>query len=281
MTGTPRREIGLRQRMAQKYRYSGSLDYPGRFESATIVLPVMNETTSLEQTVEIILRDIRPWLREILIVVCARTTPEAMAVVNRLESEHEGTVVVHHQTLPFLGGAMRECFSLARGSHTVLMASDLETEPKDLVKLIDQARTTPWAIVAASRWMKRGSFSGYSPAKLVFNWVFQVFFSALYGSRLTDMTFAYRVYPTAVVQSIRWEELRHAFLFECLVKPLRLGVPVIEMPSTWKARTEGESQNSFLRNFIYFRAGLRTRFSSTESILLPDAPLTRLHAVHS
>ena len=267
--------------MAQKYRYRGSPDYPGPFLSATIVLPVMNETVSLEQTVEIILRDARPSIREILIVVCERTTPEAMAVVNRLKGQLGDLVVVHQQTLPFLGGALRECYALARGSHTVLMASDLETEPNDLGRLIEQARETPWAIVAGSRWLKRGNFSGYLPIKLVANWVFQAFFSMLYGVRLTDLTFGYRVYPTPVIQSIAWEELRHPFLFECLVKPLRLGVPVVEVTTTWRARIEGESQNPFFRNFVYFRTGLRTRFSSVESILLPDAPLTRQQAVHS
>ncbi|MGB9407566.1 MAG: hypothetical protein WCA89_08515, partial [Terracidiphilus sp.] len=71
------------------------------------------------------------------------------------------------------------------------------------------------------------------------------------------------------VQSIQWEELRHAFLFETLVKPLRLGVQVIEISSVWKARTEGKSQNTFLLNFVYFRTGLRTRFASRKSILKP------------
>jgi hypothetical protein len=71
------------------------------------------------------------------------------------------------------------------------------------------------------------------------------------------------------VQSIRWEELRHAFLFETLVKPLRLGIHVIEIPCGWKARIEGKSWNSFFLNFVYFRTGLRTRFASRKSILKP------------
>jgi hypothetical protein len=104
---------------------------------------------------------------------------------------------------------------------------------------------------------------------LILNWVFQRFFALLYGVRLTDMTFAYRIFPTKLVQSIHWEELRHAFLFETLVKPLRLGVEVIEVPSGWKVRSEGKSQNTFLLNFIYFRTGLRTRFASRQSILKP------------
>ena len=63
-------------------------------------------------------------------MVCERTTPEAMATVGRLRQELGPLVVVHQQKLPFLGGAIREAFDLARGSHVILMASDLETDPE-------------------------------------------------------------------------------------------------------------------------------------------------------
>ena len=238
-----------------------------RFESATIIIPVMNETASLEETIRIILRDVKDRVDEILIVVCDRTTPEAMATVERLCASLGSMVRVHTQILPFLGGAVREAFDMARGSHVVMMASDLETDPNTLKTLIDNARTQPSAIVTASRWRVNKGFQGYSKVKLLCNWAFQRFFAVLYGVRLTDMTFAYRILPTKLVQNIRWEELRHAFLFETLVKPLRLGVEVIEIPSVWKARTEGKSQNTFLLNFVYFRTGLRTRFASRKSIL--------------
>lgn len=244
-------------------------DYPRTegFESATVILPVMNETTSLEQSVDIILRDAKDSIKEIVIVVCERTTPEAMAVVGRLQKDLGDLIVVLHQRLPFLGGAIRDAFDLARGSHVIMMASDLETDPNDVKHLIAEARKNPSAIVATSRWLRKGEFQGYSRVKLLCNWIFQKSFSLLYRTHLTDMTYAYRIYPTKLVQSICWEELRHPFLFEALVKPLRLGVPVIEIPSVWRARTEGESQNTFFRNFVYFRTGLKTRFASKRSLL--------------
>jgi glycosyltransferase involved in cell wall biosynthesis len=245
-------------------------DYPtaAQLTSVTIVLPVMNETVSLRQTVEVILRDVPgEVIQEILIVVCKKTTAESMAVVAELQKQQGGLVVVHHQQLPFLGGAMREAFDRARGSHVIMMASDLETDPKDVRVLIEQERRNPGGIVTASRWQNAGQFVGYSRVKLVCNWLFQRFFSVLYGTQLTDMTFAYRIFPTRLVQAIQWEELRHPFLFETLVKPLRLGVPVTEIPSVWRARTEGETQNSFFRNFVYFKTGLRARFASRRSIL--------------
>lgn len=239
------------------------------YESATIIVPVINETVSLEETVRIILRDVQDRVDEILIVVCKRTTPEAMATVERLSQSLGSIIRVHTQKLPFLGGAVREAFEMARGSHVVMMASDLETDPNALKEMIASAVLHPSAIVTASRWRMSKGFQGYSKVKLLCNWAFQRFFAVLYGVRLTDMTFAYRILPTKLVQSIQWEELRHAFLFETLVKPLRLGVKVIEIPSGWKARTEGESQNTFFLNFVYFRTGLRTRFASRKSILKP------------
>jgi hypothetical protein len=86
------------------------------------------------------------------------------------------------------------------------------------------------------------------------------------------MTYAYRIFPTKLLQAIKWEELRHPLLFETVVKPLRFGVKVIEIPGIWRARTEGESQNTFARNFEYFRIGLRVRFASAQHLLRNDAP---------
>jgi hypothetical protein len=248
---------------------SGQYPLTERLESVTVILPVMNETTSLAQTVETILCEAREHVLELLVVVCERTTPEAMAVVARLQRELGALVVVHHQVLPFLGGAVREAFQLARGSHLIMMATDLETDPKDVRKLIAEEAKDPSGIVTASRWRSGGLFEGYSPIKLVANWVFQRFFSWLYATHLTDMTYGYRILPTNLVQSLNWEELRHPFLFETIVKPLRLGVSVAEIPTSWKCRVEGESQNPFFRNFEYIRVGLKTRFARRGKLMRP------------
>ena len=78
-----------------------------------------------------------------------------MEVVKRLQEDLGDLVVVHHQRLPFLGGALREAFALARGSHVILMASDLETDPKLVCRLIAEAEKNPAGIATASRWMSR------------------------------------------------------------------------------------------------------------------------------
>src|SRR2546428_301522 len=130
-----------------------------RFESATIILPVINETTSLKQTVEIILRDVkREDIKELLIVVCKKTTPESMALISQLQKELGELVVVLDQRLPFLGGALRDAFEAARGSHVIIMSSDLETNPNEVHQLIAEERKSPSGIVTTSRWLRGGSF---------------------------------------------------------------------------------------------------------------------------
>jgi glycosyltransferase involved in cell wall biosynthesis len=247
--------------------------FPGTyaFGSATIILPVVNETYSLVETVDSILKTSKPDVRELLIVVCDKTTRESMATIDNLSARLGDLVVVHRQKLKFLGGAMREAFDLARGTHTIMMASDLETDPALVPRLIAEERANPSGIVTVTRWHKDGSFENYNGVKLVANWIFQKLFSGLYSTNLTDMTYAYRIFPTMLLQAIEWEELRHPLLFETMVKPLRLGVKVTEIPGIWRARTEGESQNTFARNFEYFRIGLRVRLASTQSLLRNDA----------
>ena len=42
--------------------------------------------------------------------------------------------------------------------------------------------------------MEGGQFEGYSPIKLVANYLLQKMLSVLYGTRLSDLTYAYRIF---------------------------------------------------------------------------------------
>lgn len=242
------------------------------FESVSVILPVLDEVVSLTKTVETLLALARKDIRELIIVICERTTMQARSNISQLQSANSPFIVVHEQTLPYVGGAYREAFDMSLGSHVLLMASDLETDPATAPTMIATAKSNPNAIIATSRWLKPDSFHGYNRVKLVANWAFQHIFSTLYGASLTDMTFGYRLYPRKVLQAIKWEEPRHPFFLETIIKPLRLGVSVLEVPTNWLPRCEGESHNSFFANFAYFRPGLKVRFASPSSLLNPSDP---------
>jgi glycosyltransferase involved in cell wall biosynthesis len=243
-----------------------------KFDSASIILPVLNETYSLRQTVDIIEATCARDVGEYVVVVCDRTTPGSLEVCREVVQKLGSRASLHFQKRPFVGGAIRDGFDLARGSHVIMMSSDLETDPALVQTLIKSAKEFPDGIATASRWIEGGQFKGYSPLKLVANYIFQKTFSLLYGTQLTDLTYAYRIFPLALVRSIQWQELKHPFFLETAIKPLRLGVSIREIPAVWRVRTEGTSVNPFLANFTYFRIALRTRFSRKERILIPGQP---------
>jgi len=235
--------------------------------SVTVILPVINETYSLVETVDEILRNSKNNIASFIIVIADRTTQESLIMIGKLISRYGDLIVVHRQILPFIGGAIREAFDMVKSSHVIMMASDLETDPSLVPLLIERAYLNPEKIITVTRWGLGGGFKNYSKIKLLANWHFQKIFKLLYWTSLSDMTFAFRIFPTSVVRKIIWQEFRHPFLFETIIKPLRVGVQVIEIPGFWTARTEGKSQNSFFRNFEYFRVGLKVRFMRKNDIV--------------
>ncbi len=251
------------------------------FEGVTIVLPVMTETDALEETVRRVRSTSDADIAEILIVVCERTSPASLERCQRLHADGANKVRLHHQRLPFLGGAMREAFDLAVGSHVIMMASDLETDPATVPAMIQVAKEHPHAVVTASRWSASGGFSGYGRVRVGLNWAFQRLTSVVYRTRLTDATYGFRLFPAALLRAIHWEGLRHELLLETLLKPLRLGVEVFEVPTRWAAREEGESQNSLSTQARYVSMLFRTRVATPERLLRVSPPPTAQGALPS
>ena len=252
----------------------------GGFESVSILLPTLNETFSFRQTVEIILDECnKDDICEIIAIVCERTKKESLAVISDaagFSKEHGIELRMIYQTTPFAGGAVRDGIESARGSHVMMMAPDLETDPHTVKAFIEKSKIYPKDMITASRWIEKGSFSGYSRVKYVLNYIFQKMFGLFYLTKLTDITFGYRMAPTKLFQSIAWEEERHPFFLETALKPLRLGIKIHEIPSAWKAREEGESQNSLLQTFKYLRIAFKVKFERRCSLVRRGIDIAKL-----
>lgn len=243
---------------------------PKKFDNVTILLPVMDETYLLKETADTIMSTCAAKdIAEIILLLCDRTTDDARTVAEGLIEEYSDkiSIYIHMQNLPFVGGAIREGIDMAKGSHVIIMSSDLETDPALVSVFIEKAKEYPKRIITASRWIKGGGFEGYNKVKLVCNLIFERIIGAFYLSALSDLTFGYRIFPTKLMQSIDWQELKHPFFLETALKPLRLGVKFVEVPAHWVARTEGVSQNPFFANFKYFKTAWNNRFKNRDELL--------------
>jgi glycosyltransferase involved in cell wall biosynthesis len=237
------------------------------FLRVSVVLPVLDEPLSLRKTIDILLAENAADLAEILILVCPRTTEGALAACRDLVREHGSLIRIRTQSRPFLGGAVRDAFDWAEGSHVLMMAADLETDPGTVKDLLAAARQG-FDIVTATRWTESGGFHGYNPLKYRLNLLFQKSIGWLYGVSLSDLTYGFRVFKVEWVKRIAWEEFHHAFLLETILKPMRLGARIAEVPTVWRSRVEGISHNPLRQHLGYFRIALKTRLRRKEALLV-------------
>ncbi len=236
--------------------------------NTSIVLPVVNETESLRKTIEILLNEAKEKIKEVIIIVDKITLKDSLSIADELVSRYPDIIKLLWQKRKFLGGALQDAFEQCSGEYCVMMASDMETNPHDVKNMIETVEKG-YDIVATSRWINNNSFDGYNLIKLALNKMFQIFFKILYRCSLTDLTYGFRIYKTHILQDIRWEELRHPFLLESILKPIKLRrYRITEIPTTWKARVEGTSQNTFLKSFVYFRIGFKIIFMNEKEIMI-------------
>jgi hypothetical protein len=230
----------------------------------SIFLPVLNETVSLIKTIDILEKTCKNNIYQYLVVISkSRTILKSKITVLNIKKKYKNKIKIIYQKEAYFGGALKSAINKISTSHFVMMASDLETNPWHVQKLIKKSINNEKSIIVASRWKKNNSFKNYNIAKFACNKIFQVFFSILFKTQIKDLTFGFRVYPSKIIKKIELKEKRHPIILESLLVPLKLGIDILSVSSNWKKRTEGTSSNSFFENFNYFKTAFKILFKKS------------------
>jgi len=229
------------------------------------LVPVYSETDLLVETLARLKASLGPLLHEFLIIASPKSSPECLELCRTLAADPVVRTYLQSDN-PGIGWAYRELIPHITGTHALIISSDLETNPDDAGRMAAAAAETGADIVCASRWQRGGGFKGYDPLKLVLNLGYNLIFRTLYGIRIHDITFGYRLMKTEVLRGVKWEYGRHEFCAEILLKPVRLGYTAVEVPTKWIKRPEGESKNTFMRNFKFASAAWKIRFAPVASL---------------
>ena len=244
-----------------------------QLQSVSVLMGAVTESACLKKTVEDILSlPQQTRIKEILIAYPKeRVTPACKAVLESFENDCTHSAVnirVIAQKTPRLG-FFSDLIEIAGGTHCVFFPSD-GAMPVSLIKrMVALEKRHPTAIVSSSRWLKKGSFTDYNRLKLTLNKLSQKYLRVLYHTRLTDLTNAVQIAPTRLMQRIRWEETGFSRGMEMVLKPLRLGVKIMEVPTDYAERTEGQSSNSAAELCAYFTTSLRIRCMRKADLLKP------------
>ena len=235
----------------------------------SIIIPVLNESVSLIETVKVVLATCnKDDLAEIIIVVAQSANTDCLAAVEEVCGlDKDINFITFAQKEPGFGKAALEALKKITGNHLVGLAADGDTDPYLVHKMIEVSKKKPQAIILASRWMKGGGFEGYGVFEKFLNKIFNLMLQILFWTKMSDLTYGYRLVPMNLLHSVKIDSPGLSLGFETNLRMLRLGYEFEQIPAVWRVRKEGESSNSFFNKVGYLKYVFKIRFSKKDSNL--------------
>jgi glycosyltransferase involved in cell wall biosynthesis len=230
----------------------GHAEYP----LVSIIMPALNEEKTVGKLVS-----------EISSLMSSNHIPFEVIVVDDSSSDKTyyealrcGAVVLRNDRNGGKGYCLRRGLEKARGDFVVMMDSDGEHLPTDMLRLLGEA-FRGLDVVSGSRFMN-GESSSTSRIHFVGNQIFNIVIFLLTGKTVTDSQTGLRVLKRKVIDSLRLESNGFEIETEITVKSLKNGFSFKEIPISIRRREYGVSR---VRMLFDGRRILRTIVTSSLS----------------
>ena len=208
----------------------------------SVIIPVFNEFS----TVEVLLARVDAVkLKTEVVLVDDCSTDGTREVL--LQLANDGRIVVFHEENRGKGAALRTGFERATGDYVVVQDADLEYNPDDYIKLVNEAKRRSADVVYGSRFI--GSRPPMAFANWIGNWVLTWLTNTLYGAALTDMETCYKLFRREVIENLEIESNRFNVEAELTAKMLKMGAKIYEVPVSYQARKHSEGKKIGWRDF--------------------------------
>ena len=224
---------------------SASLDALPSRPRTLVILPTFDERATIEQVVRGVLD--RP--DDVSILVVDDSSPDGTAEVVRAIAATDGRVRLHERPAKSgLASAYLTGFwlALAEGFDLIVeMDSDLSHDPTELGRLL--AGASEAGLVIGSRYVAGGSVTNWSKLRLALSRGGNIYARFMLGLPVHDATSGFRVYRREVLRRLLEEPIAsdgYGFQVELALRAWRLGVPVAEVPITFREREHGASKIS-------------------------------------
>lgn len=218
------------------------------FESLTVIIPASNETDTLIRTVDGVLKSgAYDDISRIVLFLKSENCPSAEIAKKLIEESGCSKMEIVIQKTDNYQSAFMEIPHLVRSSHFLVLVSDGEMDPRTIEKFIPIAKEKPESIVCGSKWHKDSVVENASFIQALGSRTINKFAAIMFGVKANDIFSIFQVYPLDLYKRTK------ASIAEFTLKPLRLGVEYIEIPTFYK-REEGRESNF---NFLgFFKMGL-------------------------
>jgi glycosyltransferase involved in cell wall biosynthesis len=211
-------------------------------ERLSIIVPVYNEESTVEQLLKSLLGVSLPLDVEVLVVDDASTDQTAQ-IIQQLMKVDERIRYFRHASNSGKGAAIHTATAHLTGTIVLIQDADLEYDPLDIPKLLQPILNGIADVVYGTR------FGNGKPTGLVY-WShfagnrFLTMWSNLFsGLALTDMETCYKLVRASIFQHLILKEKRFGFEPELTQKLARVsGIRIVEVPISYYGRSYKEGK---------------------------------------
>jgi glycosyltransferase involved in cell wall biosynthesis len=209
-----------------------------------LIMPAWNEAGPIGDVV----REVRDELPEMDVLVVDDGSTDATAEIAR----RAGAVALQ---LPYhlgIGGAMRLGYRYARDAGyqvAVQVDADGQHDPRYVPKLVDRLQEA--SLVIGARFAGERGYCVRGPRRWAMT-ILSLVISWMAGCRLTDTTSGFRACDRALIELFAdWYPVEYLDSVETLVRVIRLGHQVQQVPVAMRPRCGGTPSQSPTRSLLY------------------------------
>jgi glycosyltransferase involved in cell wall biosynthesis len=197
----------------------------------SVIIPAYNEC----QTIAEVIRRVKAVDLDKEIIVVDDGSSDGTVEILRDLMEDESLIVHESKINLGKGAAVRIGLKYITGDIVIIQDADLELDPNEYYQLIKPISQGQTKVVYGSRFL--GKNPGVPLLTLLANKFLVMFTNLLYGSSLTDMETAYKVFSPDVLDRIKLRCLGFELEPEITAKFLKAGLQIVELPIRYQPRT--------------------------------------------
>ena len=199
----------------------------------TAIIPALNE----EASIETVLLEIPPEIVDEVIVVDGGSSDETANVAARL-----GAKVIVERARGY-GRACAVGSEAAQGEVLVFLDADGADDPTEVKKLLDPIERGQADLVLGSRLRGEIQKGAMPPHQHFGNWLAGALIRLLYRQPITDLA-PYRAVRAELLRNLNMADMTYGWPTEMIVKTIRGGYSIVEIPVSYRPRMAGRSKIS-------------------------------------
>ena len=206
--------------------------------TVSVLVPVFNESATVEASVEAVLAAELPVHAREVIVIDDGSTDGTHEVLANQDWPSEVKILTHPQNLG-KGAAIQTGLRAASGTYTTIMDADLEYEAGDMRLLLEPLMSGEVAVFGARGFQAHSSYSFWY---VLGNKTVTLAANLLYNSWVADIMTCHKAVRSDVFRSLELREHGFAIEAEITARLLQRGVRIFEVPISYHARSREEGK---------------------------------------